>query len=140
LFLGTIQDNSNDAVSKRRHAFGERTSSAKITEGDVLEIRRRYDAGDLPSEIAPDFGLSPQHVIGIGRGRFWSHLPGAVAGGRIRMIGNKKSNAKLNDDLVRSIRSRVAAGESQASIARELNFTTTLINNAVKRKTWKHVA
>lgn len=39
LFLGKPLDNSRDAVSKLRHAFGERNGLAKLTEDEVKAIR-----------------------------------------------------------------------------------------------------
>lgn len=49
------------------------------------------------------------------------------------------SRAKITEDDVRSIRSRAAAGEGPATIARSLGMTTTNIRFIVTRRTWKHV-
>lgn len=46
----------------------------------------------------------------------------------------------LTDEDVRSIRRRVAKGESRASLARELGLDKTTIGLMVSRKTWGHVA
>lgn len=45
LLPGNNALNIADKVSKRRHVFGERMNTAKLTEADVREIRRLYSAG-----------------------------------------------------------------------------------------------
>jgi hypothetical protein len=53
--------------------------------------------------------------------------------------GSRSGLAKLNENLVRDIRKRVAAGEMQLDIARELNVSRAAICMACSGKTWKHV-
>lgn len=53
--------------------------------------------------------------------------------------GEAHHNSRLTDDLVRSIRRRAAAGESNADIAADLKMTSTNIWYVVKRLAWKHV-
>jgi hypothetical protein len=55
-------------------------------------------------------------------------------------LGSRNGFAKLNEELVVAIRRRVACGESQSSIARELGISQTTISLIVLRKTWAHVA
>lgn len=76
LFLGTHMDNMRDAVSKRRHAFGERNlGGGKLTEEDVRSIRAQYCRGVTRQEdIAEDFGVSQGLVSAIIRRAIWSHL------------------------------------------------------------------
>lgn len=54
--------------------------------------------------------------------------------------GSRAWNAKLNEDLVRSIRARVEAGESQSAIAREVGINSATMHAMIKRKKWRHVA
>ncbi len=53
--------------------------------------------------------------------------------------GTQIPNAKLNGPLVREIRARYAAGETQASIRRALGLTPPHVWDVVHRRTWKHV-
>lgn len=55
-------------------------------------------------------------------------------------IGERRWNSKLNDELVRDIRSLSNAGWSIGRIAETfgLNFTTTY--HVIRRNSWKHVA
>lgn len=52
---------------------GERHPSAKITERDVVDIRRRYSR-TTRSQLADEFGLRPSHVWAIATGRAWRHV------------------------------------------------------------------
>lgn len=78
LFLGTRKDNNDDKVSKKRHVFGERVNTAKLTEPEVLEIKhlkisgRRVPPG-YKEEIASRFGIKRGTVTDIWN-RTWKHL------------------------------------------------------------------
>lgn len=75
LFLGTQQDNVDDYNSKGlRNVKGTRNSSAKITEEDVVEIRRLYSKGLTQANIGFMFGIRQGHISRIVRGENWSHL------------------------------------------------------------------
>jgi hypothetical protein len=88
LYLGDQKRNIGDAVARGRMPSGEdhhlakidqwgaKNKHAKLTEGDVIEIRRRYLAGESKHTIAPDFGIHPNHVNRVVSGLQWSHLPG----------------------------------------------------------------
>jgi uncharacterized protein (DUF433 family) len=55
---------------------GEDFESAKLTRTDVLEIVRRYDAGETQMSIARDFPVSQSAVSKIVRGENWGHVTG----------------------------------------------------------------
>lgn len=76
LFLGTAGDNVEDMVSKRRHAFGEKNGNSKITEADVLEIRRLGSMGMNALDIAKRYGLVEEYIRQIQKGANWSHVHG----------------------------------------------------------------
>lgn len=88
LFLGTQQDNMDDAKSKgrvqigdansmRRHperiARGERRWNARLTENQVREIRQAAKV-ITHKEIARRFGLDPCQVSRIVSGKRWKHV------------------------------------------------------------------
>ncbi|MFW6116307.1 MAG: helix-turn-helix domain-containing protein, partial [bacterium] len=50
--------------------------TAKLTRSDVLEIVRRYDAGETQMSIARDFPVSQSAVSKIVRGENWGHVTG----------------------------------------------------------------
>lgn len=71
LFLGTNADNTADKVAKGRHPCGEKSSSAKLTEAQVIAIRN----DQRPSRvIADEFGVKKTQVGDIRAGRRWKHI------------------------------------------------------------------
>lgn len=70
LFVGTRQDNMNDAVLKGRHARGE-TNQNKLTEEQVLEIRTKKGKY---VDIALDYNITPEQVSNIIRRKSWKHI------------------------------------------------------------------
>jgi uncharacterized protein (DUF433 family) len=55
---------------------GEEIETAKLTRSDVLEIVRRYNAGETQMSIARDFSVSQSAVSMIVRGENWGHVTG----------------------------------------------------------------
>jgi HNH endonuclease len=53
---------------------GERHYRAKVTDAAVREIRRRRAQGERGSDLAAEFGISPQCVCDIVKGRKWRHV------------------------------------------------------------------
>src|SRR5258705_912049 len=51
LFLGTNYENSSDMTKKNRQATGERNGASKLTEAQVLEIRRLRSSGFTCAKI-----------------------------------------------------------------------------------------
>ncbi len=80
LFLGTNADNIRDMVSKGRQsgARGVLSGKAKLTEAQVLEIRRRYKwvRRNLSNakELAREFGISAVHVTVLVSRKQWGHI------------------------------------------------------------------
>lgn len=92
LFLGTRQDNVDDMMQKgranrpsgekrglylhpERQARGSRQGSAKLTDVDVIAIRRRYADGNVTkAQLGRDFGVSDVLIGLIVREKYWRHL------------------------------------------------------------------
>jgi hypothetical protein len=55
-------------------AKGTIPTNAKLTEEVVREIRRRYEAGERPRDLGPEFGVTPENVCQIGLRRTWKHV------------------------------------------------------------------
>lgn len=73
LFLGTDKDNSDDKVAKGRHARGAQLPQTKLTEDQVLEIRRDYKKGNT-KELAEKFNITPSNIYAILERRSWKHI------------------------------------------------------------------
>ena len=77
LFLGTIQDNTDDMFAKGRDRKprGEEHGCAMLTEETVLEIRRRYALGfDSHRTLANDFGVTKTQIYRILARKSWNHI------------------------------------------------------------------
>ncbi len=74
LFLGTHSDNMKDMSRKGRAPRGEKSPSAKITEGDVREIRRLVSMGVGQTDIAKEFGIAISNVSQISNRKRWRHV------------------------------------------------------------------
>lgn len=75
LFLGTSDDNIMDMIRKDRHAYGSRKPKAKLTEIDIVEIRRLCSNGTPYRPIAARFGVSLSLIGLICRRKRWRHVP-----------------------------------------------------------------
>jgi hypothetical protein len=75
LALGTKLENQWDKIDKGRQARGEGAGAAKLTEAQVVEIRRLYQTGAIKAHLALQFGIHPTTVADIIKRHIWSHLP-----------------------------------------------------------------
>lgn len=73
LFLGTRTDNHNDKVAKGRLSYGE-TISKKLTEKDVLAIRKKYASGISQAYLGDKYGVDPSNISYIVRRKTWGWL------------------------------------------------------------------
>jgi len=76
LFLGTNADNVRDRDKKNRqaHQRGEQHGRHKLTDVDVLRIRRGYYADLTPKEIAKKLGVSCWTIYRVLSGVSWKHV------------------------------------------------------------------
>lgn len=80
LFTGTAEDNSNDMESKGRSRRtlgpkGEDCGRSKLTEADVIEIRRLWSIGELSQvKIGKLFNVKQYAVFGIVHRVTWRHI------------------------------------------------------------------
>lgn len=75
LSQGTDADNITDAVVKGRLQKGERNGMAKLTESEVLEIRRAFMDGDKTmAELAALHNVWVPCIWRIIKGTRWKHL------------------------------------------------------------------
>ncbi len=75
LLSGTLLDNARDARERNLYAKGERHWHARLTEAQVVEIKRRLANGQKQKIIAADFKVTRETVTAINNGRCWSHVP-----------------------------------------------------------------
>lgn len=72
LFAGTHKVNMMDKQRKGRQVNGSRHGSARLTEDEVAQIRRRYTAGGvLQRELAAEFGVTQSAISLVISGTNW---------------------------------------------------------------------
>lgn len=73
LVKGTVSDNVNDKISRGRMKVGEQTRSSKLTESEVLEIRKI--GRSLPQRmIAERFGVARRTISHVLNRDHWKHI------------------------------------------------------------------
>ncbi|HDD9091832.1 TPA: HNH endonuclease [Escherichia coli] len=75
LFLGSAQENMDDKIEKGRHRGakkGHAHHGAKLTEWQVVEIRKRLSEKESQYKIAKDMGVSQSIISNIKTGKRWS--------------------------------------------------------------------
>lgn len=73
LYWGTLESNAVDRVRNGGQRRGEATASAKLTETQVRELRRRHPAESLRA-LAREFGVSHTAVRRAIVGRTWNEV------------------------------------------------------------------
>jgi len=76
LFLGTPKDNTTDMIKKNRDTIrGEKNNKSKLTEKDVLEIRRLYKSGKYTLvELAKIYKMYMNSIWRITSKESWKHI------------------------------------------------------------------
>lgn len=76
LFLGTDEDNTQDAISKGRfvRSSGEDHASHKLTSMDALFIKHAPEIRGIRKVLADMFGMSITGIQHVRKGTSWSHL------------------------------------------------------------------
>ena len=76
LFLGTQKDNMEDMSKKGRHhdVRGEAHHLVKITNEQVLELRRRVREGESATKVGKEFGICKSTACRIANRTYWGHV------------------------------------------------------------------
>jgi hypothetical protein len=75
LFLGSQNDNKQDAVAKKRHAHGETHARHKLTEKQVREIRSLHSQGGWTlRRLAQKYCVSNGAIQNLLNGKNWRHI------------------------------------------------------------------
>ena len=75
---GSQQDNMNDMMNRNRHARlkGEDHGSAKLTEKQVIKIRKKYKTGRYTQKkLGEMYGITNANVSEICSKKSWKHIP-----------------------------------------------------------------
>lgn len=133
LYIGTNADNMRDKVERNRCVGlkGEQNGSAILTENDVRAILKRLSNGESCVAIAASYGVSGVLISAIRTGKSWKHVKRL---NQVRRKGNR-----FTEDQVRDVHSRIAAGETQRSIAKDYGVSAHTITHIKRGKTWASI-
>ncbi len=125
---GSFRSRSNDLGTCYAHRISWMWHHGLIPDG--LWVLHRCDN---PPCVRPD------HLF---LGTAQDNVDDMVTKGRQRINdrrGEKNANVKLSAAVVRDIRRRHSAGETNCAIGRELGITNSHISSIVRRASWAHV-
>jgi hypothetical protein len=75
LFVGTNADNAKDMSEKGRSRYGTRSNHAKLTDDDVISIRRLFIEGVERSTLSERFKVDYSNISCILLNKTWKHIP-----------------------------------------------------------------
>lgn len=131
LAWGSYKDNHEDAKAHGTFEYGEMRSQAKITDAQCVEMRHRAAAGEDALALAEAYGIAYRTAHHIITGVKWRRLGGPIQERRERWY--------LNEDQVREIRSRRAAGDSLAKLGKAFGVPPNSIKMIAEGKSYKWV-
>ena len=73
-YITHAQNNQHAYDMKLRNAQGIKNGRAKLTEEDIINIRRLHKEGKHYKDIAGMYNISFQHTNAIIRKVFWPHI------------------------------------------------------------------
>jgi hypothetical protein len=141
---GTHAENIEDMVIQGSRRSGVRAPSSALTLECIDRALELLATGRHTTREVADMVQVSEGVIGDMRaGATYK----AETHGRLRRFqkvyrptkGTQRANAKLTETKVTEARRRYASGEMSKDLAAEFGVSTTVMNLAINRKTWKHV-
>ena len=109
---------------------GEDHANSKLTQADVDAIRERFKAGEADFEIAKDYVVDSTQISRIRKGLRWA----ATA---TEIYPASTGNKKLTQTDVDQIRTRIAAGDTDKSIAQDYTVGAPCINKIRTGTRWR---
>lgn len=103
-------------------AIGSNHGRSKLTEKDVLDIRKRINSGEKQKDLSREYKVSPGTIYSIWSNRKWKHV-----GGPTKKVLNKKT-------LIEESKRLRAEGLSYQKIADKLSIHRSTVYNYINRK------
>jgi hypothetical protein len=147
LFLGTPLDNTTDMINKNRQSYvkGSNVGTSMLVEEDIDDIilgiiNKKYKS---VSEISDRYFVSYNTINRILKGERWNHYTVEKYGNdylkKIRKMIYTDTRSKLNENLVKEIKSMIQEDIRVKDIAKKFNVTSQTIYDIRKGKYWSHV-
>lgn len=130
LLKGTVQDNSDDAVERGLTCKGEDNGTAKLTNEQVVEIRKRYAAGESQIALGKAFGVHHINICKIVRNLTWK-----TDGGVLSFAHRRAPKRKLSVEQEEFIRSEyLAGGVTYRQLSTKYSVASSIISYVVNGK------
>lgn len=106
----------------------QNSTTAKLTEEDVLAIRTAYAAGQSQKDIAKQHGVTGTEIWRVVTGKTWRNVGGPIV--------KSYRKAKVTPEQVVAIRYACEAGQSQKSLQHQYGMSQSQISRIVTGDTW----
>lgn len=112
---------------------GAGSHAAKVTEADVLEIRRLWAVEKTPhSEISSRFGLDKTTISDICRFKTWQNVGGERLTKEESLLAANAQKKKLSADQINEIKQLASSGEiSKTDLERRFSICRKTLNRAL---------
>jgi hypothetical protein len=133
LFSGSSSDNVQDMMRKGRHKprRGESSPFARLTEADVVEIRKLYAEGVDTGSLSRRYGIHNETAAAVVSGKKWKHVPGAVP---IRKpIDRAKPTTVARPDQIIEVHRLRGEGKTGPEIADAVGLNVNTVYYHLKR-------
>jgi len=125
---GTQAENIRDRERDGTDNKGERHGKHKLTEENVVEMRRLRREGASVEELQTKYGIGTHSAILYAlTGETWSHIPNPLTEEEMKATRHHKK--KLTAEQITEIRSRYADGVTKARLAEDFGVSSTAIAN-----------
>lgn len=131
--LNQVSNKAKAASSKR--LLGENNINSKITEKEVIDVRKAYSSGILDiATIKSKYGMCRRSVENMLVGRTYNHVPFAV--NRLKSTSKK---GKLNSSIANTIRNLYSTGKyTQKNLAEKYGVTRSSIKDILTYRSYKN--
>jgi len=136
LLLGTTKDNNRDCINRNRyiHASGEKWSSTKLKDINIIEIRELFKEGLGIIELARNFNVSAKAIRRV----LCAERKSLINQENLLLNGNKnRLTAKLTWEKVGEIRELSKKGEKTTTLAKTYEVSGRTICDILNGRYWK---
>ncbi|MBL5768239.1 HNH endonuclease [Bacillus sporothermodurans] len=133
----TRKENVNHALKKGLIKVGSKSTSSKLTEEQVIEIRALFGTKKYSfSELGRMFNVDGAGIGRIIKGQTWKHLPIIDYDFDIDSLERKRRQRKLilTQEQINEAASMVDSGISKRKVAEHFGVTHTTINRFLKER------
>lgn len=143
LRLGSHKDNVADMDARRRRVApglqGETVPTSKLTEQQVIALRRDYVSGVPFEDIARRYGISKKSVTDYTSGRSWRHILGVDGSPTLSQLRAARRTTPITEETVRRVWELHFAKNSVPTIAKSLKISVHSAYGIVRGRTWRHL-